>query len=69
MSVTPDRFPVGRPRVEGTFDRAWDTSLTNYPVEVVVRFAPKVAAWASRRSAGIPSQQVTTKSYAGLMWR
>ena len=52
-----------RPRtsVEGMFDRAWDIIADQEPVEVVLRFAPTVAARV-QEARWHPSQQVTVEA-------
>jgi proteasome accessory factor B len=68
VSITPDRFEPPEASVEGTFDRAWDIIADQDPVEVVVRFAPKVAARV-QEARWHPSQQVTVEADGSLTWR
>jgi len=68
MSVTPDRFEPPEASVEGTFDRAWDIIADQDPVEVVIRFAPSVAARV-QEARWHPSQQVTVEADGSLTWR
>jgi len=68
MSVTPGRFEPPEASVEGTFDRAWDIIADQDPVEVVIRFAPSVAARV-QEARWHPSQQVTVEADGSLTWR
>ncbi|HET9344259.1 MAG TPA: WYL domain-containing protein [Candidatus Limnocylindrales bacterium] len=68
VSVTPDRFDPPEGSVEGTFDRAWDIIADQEPVEVVIRFAPNVAARV-QEARWHPSQQVSIEADGSLVWR
>ena len=68
MSVTPDRFDPPEDSVEGMFDRAWDIIADQEPVDVVIRFAPKVAARV-QEARWHPSQQVSVEADGSLVWR
>jgi proteasome accessory factor B len=68
MSVTPDRFEPPEASVEGTFDRAWDIIADQDPVEVVIRFAPNVAARV-QEARWHPSQKVSVEPDGSLLWR
>ena len=68
VSVTPDRFEPPEAGVEATFDRAWDIIADQEPVEVVIRFAPSVAARV-QEARWHPSQQVSVEPDGSLLWR
>jgi predicted DNA-binding transcriptional regulator YafY len=68
VSVTPDRFDPPEASVESMFDRAWDIIADQEPVEVVIRFAPAVAARV-QEARWHPSQQVTVEADGSLTWR
>jgi predicted DNA-binding transcriptional regulator YafY len=50
------------------FDRAWDIIADQDPVDVVVRFAPKVAARV-QEARWHPSQSVRVDDDGSLVWR
>ena len=50
------------------FDRAWDIIADQEPVEVVLRFAPEVAARV-QEARWHPSQRVTVEADGSLLWR
>ncbi|MFL5751193.1 MAG: helix-turn-helix transcriptional regulator [Chloroflexota bacterium] len=68
VSVTPDRFDPPEAGVEGEFDRAWDIIADQNPVEVVIRFAPGVAARV-QEARWHPSQEVWVEADGSLTWR
>jgi proteasome accessory factor B len=68
ISITPDRFEPPEASVEGTFDRAWDIIADQEPVDVVIRFAPSVAARV-QEARWHPSQQVSVEADGSLTWR
>ena len=68
MSVTPDRFDPPDEGIEGMFDRAWDIIADQEPVDVVIRFAPNVAARV-QEARWHPSQQVSVEADGSLVWR
>jgi proteasome accessory factor B len=68
MSVTPDRFEPPEASAEGTFDRAWDIIADQEPVEIVIRFAPNVAARV-QEARWHPSQRVAVEADGSLTWR
>src|SRR6185295_3215236 len=68
VSITPDRFEPPESSVEGTFDLAWDIIADQEPVEVVIRFAPSVAARV-QEARWHPSQRVTVELDGSLTWR
>jgi proteasome accessory factor B len=68
VSVTPERFEPPEASVEASFDRAWDIIADQEPVEVVIRFAPGVAARV-QEARWHPSQQVTVEADGSLTWR
>ena len=68
VSVTPDWFDPPDEGVEGMFDRAWDIIADQEPVEVVIRFAPKVAARV-QEARWHPSQRVSVEADGSLVWR
>jgi proteasome accessory factor B len=69
LSVTPESFEPPEPGlVEGMFDRAWDIIADQEPVEVVLRFAPSVAARV-QEARWHPSQQVAVDGDGALTWR
>jgi predicted DNA-binding transcriptional regulator YafY len=67
-SITPERFEPPEASVEGTFDRAWDIIADQDPVEVVIRFAPNVAARV-QEARWHPSQKVSVEPDGSLLWR
>jgi predicted DNA-binding transcriptional regulator YafY len=69
VSITPDGFPA--PEAEelaGMFERAWDIIADQDPIDVVLRFAPKVASRV-REARWHPSEQVESTADGGLTWR
>jgi proteasome accessory factor B len=68
LSVTPDRFEPPEEGVEAMFARAWDIIADQEPVEVVIRFAPSVAARV-QEARWHPSQQVSVEADGSLLWR
>jgi predicted DNA-binding transcriptional regulator YafY len=69
MSLTPDTFDPPAPGLVGEmFDRAWDIIADQEPVEVVLRFAPAVAARVNE-ARWHPSQRVTVDNDGSLVWR
>ena len=68
LSVTPDRFELPDAGQEAMFDQAWDIIADQEPVEVVIRFAPSVAARV-QEARWHPSQQVSVEADGSLTWR
>jgi predicted DNA-binding transcriptional regulator YafY len=68
VSVTPDRFEPPEDGVEAMFNQAWDIIADQEPVEVVIRFAPKVAARV-QEARWHPSQTVSVEDDGSLTWR
>jgi predicted DNA-binding transcriptional regulator YafY len=69
MSLSPETFePPEAGLVEDMFARAWDIIADQQPVEVVLRFAPKVAARV-QEARWHPSQRVTVEADGSLLWR
>jgi predicted DNA-binding transcriptional regulator YafY len=69
LSLTPDSFePPTSGLVEGMFSRAWDIIADQDPVEVVIRFAPSVAARV-QEARWHPSQRVEEAPDGSLVWR
>ncbi len=68
MSLTPESFPAPEPGLVEGFDRAWDIIADQEPVEVVLRFAPTVAARV-QEARWHPSQRVTVEADGSLVWR
>jgi predicted DNA-binding transcriptional regulator YafY len=68
LSITPDRFDPPEASVGGMFDRAWDIIGDQEPVEVVIRFAPNVAARV-QEARWHPSQRVSVEEDGSLVWR
>ena len=69
VSVTPETFEAPDPDLaEGMFDRAWDIIADQEPVEVVLRFAPSVAARV-QEARWHPSQQIVEAADGSITWR
>ncbi len=69
VSITPDGFPPPEPEdVAGMFDRAWDIIADQEPIDVVLRFAPKVASRVGE-ARWHPSERVEAMPDGGLVWR
>jgi predicted DNA-binding transcriptional regulator YafY len=68
VSLTPERFDPPEASAEGSFDRAWDIIADQEPVEVVIRFAPNVAARV-QEARWHPSQKVSVEPDGSLLWR
>jgi proteasome accessory factor B len=69
LALTPDTFePEPGQEVEETFRRAWDMIADQPEVEVVVRFAPNVAARVLE-TTWHPSQTVAREPDGSLIWR
>jgi len=68
VSLTPERFEPPEASAEGSFDRAWDIIADQEPVEVVIRFAPNVAARV-QEARWHPSQKVSVEPDGSLLWR
>jgi proteasome accessory factor B len=69
LSLTPESFDPPEPDlVARMFDRAWDIIADQEPVEVVLRFAPSVAARV-QEARWHPSQRVAVESDGSLSWR
>jgi predicted DNA-binding transcriptional regulator YafY len=69
VSITPDGFPPPEDEVvAGMFERAWDIIADQPPIDVVLRFAPKVASRV-REARWHPSEQVEATADGGLTWR
>ena len=69
VSITPRTFeapPAGT--IEGALRRAWDIIADQDEVEVVLRFAPRVAARV-REATWHPSQRVEAEPNGALLWR
>jgi predicted DNA-binding transcriptional regulator YafY len=68
VSLTPDGFEAASAEVDGMFERAWDIIADQDPVDVVLRFAAKVASRV-REARWHPSEQVSEESDGSLTWR
>lgn len=69
LVLTPETFePEPGAAVEETLGRAWDMIADQPEVEVVLRFAPGVAARVAE-TTWHPSQLVTTEADGSLTWR
>jgi predicted DNA-binding transcriptional regulator YafY len=69
VSITPDGFPSPEDEVlAGMFERAWDIIADQPPIDVVLRFAPKVASRV-REARWHPSERVELAADGGLTWR
>jgi predicted DNA-binding transcriptional regulator YafY len=69
VSVTPEAFDPPEPELtEGLFASAWDIIADQELVEVVLRFAPGVAARVGE-ARWHPSQSVTEEADGSLTWR
>jgi proteasome accessory factor B len=69
LSLTPETFEPPEPElIARMFDRAWDIIADQDPVDVVLRFAPSVAARV-QEARWHPSQQVEVEGDGSLTWR
>jgi proteasome accessory factor B len=68
LSVTPRRFDAPEAAIARTLRRAWDIIADQPEVEVVLRFAPVVAARV-REATWHPSQVVLAAADGSLEWR
>jgi proteasome accessory factor B len=68
VSLTPDTFEPPDAEIDGMFERAWDIIADQEPVDVVLRFAAKVASRV-REARWHPSETVAEEADGSLTWR
>ncbi len=68
VSLTPDGFAPPDAEIDGMFERAWDIIADQEPVEVVLRFAAKVASRV-REARWHPTERVAEDADGSLTWR
>ncbi|HEY3164287.1 MAG TPA: WYL domain-containing protein [Candidatus Limnocylindrales bacterium] len=68
VSLTPDGFDPPDAEVDGMFEKAWDIIADQEPVEVVLRFAAKVASRV-REARWHPTEHVAEEPDGSLTWR
>ena len=69
VAILPQTFPApDEAAVAGMFERAWDIIADQEPVEVVLRFAAKVASRV-REARWHPTEQVAEEADGSLTWR
>jgi predicted DNA-binding transcriptional regulator YafY len=68
VSLTPDGFDPPDAEVDGMFEKAWDIIADQDPVDVVLRFAAKVASRV-REARWHPTEQVAEEADGSLTWR
>jgi len=68
VALTPDGFDAPSAEIDGMFERAWDIIADQEPVDVVLRFAAKVASRV-REARWHPSESVAEEADGSLTWR
>jgi predicted DNA-binding transcriptional regulator YafY len=69
VALTPQAFePPGAEAIESSLRRAWDIIADQPPVDIVLRFAPSVAARVGE-TVWHPSQQTEHVDDGSLLWR
>ncbi len=68
IALTPDAFPAPGAEIDGMFERAWDIIADQAPIEIVLRFAPKVASRV-REARWHPGERVAEEADGSLTWR
>jgi predicted DNA-binding transcriptional regulator YafY len=68
VSLTPDGFEPPDAEIDGMFERAWDIIADQEPVEVVLRFAAKVASRV-REARWHPTERVAEEADGSLTWQ
>jgi predicted DNA-binding transcriptional regulator YafY len=68
VALTPDGFDPPDAEIDGMFERAWDIIADQEPVDVVLRFAAKVASRV-REARWHPSESVAEEADGSLTWR
>jgi predicted DNA-binding transcriptional regulator YafY len=68
VALTPESFDPPDAEIDGMFERAWDIIADQEPVEVVLRFAAKVASRV-REARWHPSERVAEEDDGSLTWR
>lgn len=68
VALTPDGFDPPDAEIDGMFERAWDIIADQEPVDVVLRFAAKVASRV-REARWHPSETVAEEADGSLTWR
>jgi proteasome accessory factor B len=68
IALTPETFSAPGAEIDGMFERAWDIIADQDPVEVVLRFAPKVASRV-REARWHPGERVAEEADGSLTWR
>ena len=68
VALTPESFAAPDAEIDGMFERAWDIIADQEPIEVVLRFAAKVASRV-REARWHPSESVAEEADGSLTWR
>ena len=68
VALTPESFDPPDAEIDGMFERAWDIIADQEPIEVVLRFAAKVASRV-REARWHPSESVAEEADGSLTWR
>ena len=68
VALTAATFDAPDAEIDGMFERAWDIIADQDPIEVVLRFAPKVASRV-REARWHPTEQVREDADGSLTWR
>jgi proteasome accessory factor B len=68
VALTPDGFDPPDAEVDGMFEKAWDIIADQEPVDVVLRFAAKVASRV-REARWHPTERVAEEADGSLTWR
>ena len=67
VALTPETFATPGAEIDGMFERAWDIIADQDPIEVVLRFAPKVASRV-REARWHPGERVVEEADGSLRW-
>jgi proteasome accessory factor B len=68
VALTPETFDPPDAEIDGMFERAWDIIADQEPIEVVLRFAARVASRVGE-ARWHPSERVAEESDGSLLWR
>ncbi|MEA2520139.1 MAG: hypothetical protein QOF49_2219 [Chloroflexota bacterium] len=68
VALTPESFAAPDAEIDGMFERAWDIIADQEPVNVVLRFAARVASRVSE-ARWHPTEHVSEEPDGSLTWR
>ncbi|MBA2382082.1 MAG: transcriptional regulator [Chloroflexi bacterium] len=68
VALTPESFAAPDAEIDGMFERAWDIIADQEPVDVVLRFAARVATRV-REARWHPTEAVAEEPDGSLTWR